>query len=53
MNSTHHRVILGDSRKMAKIADSSIHLIVTSLLYWQLKDYGDPRQIGYHDSYED
>ncbi len=52
-NTPPHRVILGDSRKMAKIADESIHLIVTSPPYWQLKDYGDPRQIGYHDSYED
>ena len=33
--------------------DSSVHLIVTSPPYWQLKDYGDQRQIGFHDSYED
>ena len=52
-NTLPHRVILGDSRQMAKIADESIHLIVTSPPYWQLNDYGDQRQIGYHDSYED
>ena len=37
---------------MDLIGDESVHLIVTSPPYWQLKDYGDRRQIGYHDSYE-
>ena len=48
-----HKIIIGDSRKMQEIADNSVHLIVTSPPYWQLKDYGDPRQIGFHDSYEE
>ncbi|HRI28263.1 MAG TPA: DNA methyltransferase, partial [Chitinophagales bacterium] len=30
----------------------SIHLIVTSPPYWQLKDYGTENQIGFHDNYE-
>ena len=47
-----HKIIIGDSRKMQEIADNSVHLVVTSPPYWQLKDYGDPRQIGFHDSYE-
>lgn len=50
---TFHRVIIGDSRKMEDLEDGSIELVVTSPPYWQLKDYGDPGQIGFHDSYED
>jgi len=38
---------------MADIADESIHLIVTSPPYWQLKDYGNGNQIGFDHSYED
>ena len=37
---------------MAELEDKSIHLAITSPPYWQLKDYGSDRQIGYHDSYE-
>ncbi|HOV99373.1 MAG TPA: DNA methyltransferase [Bacteroidota bacterium] len=37
---------------MTELSDSSIHLIITSPPYWQLKDYGSKEQIGYHDSYE-
>ncbi len=50
---THHKIIIGDSRRMAELADDSVHLIVTSPPYWQLKDYGDENQMGFHDSYED
>ncbi|BCB95268.1 methyltransferase [Dissulfurispira thermophila] len=46
-------IILGDSRKMKEIKDESVHLIVTSPPYWQLKDYGNGSQIGFNDSYED
>jgi len=49
---TRHRIIIGDCRQMAEVADQSIHLVVTSPPYWQLKDYGPTEQIGYHDSYE-
>jgi len=38
---------------MKEVADSSVHLIVTSPPYWQLKDYGTQNQIGFDDSYED
>lgn len=41
------KVIIGDSRNMAEVADASIGLIVTSPPYWHLKDYGVPGQIGY------
>ena len=50
--STHHKIITGDSRRMTALADESVHLVITSPPYWQLKDYGDRRQIGFHDSYE-
>lgn len=49
---THHKIIIGDSRWMAKLADNSVHLAITSPPYWQLKDYGSDNQIGFHDSYE-
>lgn len=49
---THHKIIFGDSREMSFIEDRSIHLIITSPPYWQLKDYGTEDQIGFHDSYE-
>lgn len=37
---TNHKIILGDSRNLSKIADKSVQLIITSPPYWQLKDYG-------------
>lgn len=49
---TWHKIILGDSRCMAEVPDESVHLVATSPPYWQLKDYGSPKQIGFHDSYE-
>lgn len=49
---THHLIVNGDSRQMAEVADRSVHLIVTSPPYWQLKDYGHQNQIGFHDTYE-
>ena len=49
---THHRIITGDSRRMAEVPGESVHLVVTSPPYWQLKDYGNGRQIGFDDSYE-
>lgn len=49
---TIHRLILGDSRNLSRIKDNSVHLIITSPPYWQLKDYGNEGQIGFHDSYE-
>jgi len=48
-----HKIVIGDSRRMAEIEDESVHLIVTSPPYWQLKDYGPKQQIGYNDSYQD
>lgn len=49
---TRHTLINGDSRNLSLIPDESVHLIVTSPPYWQLKDYGTENQIGFHDNYE-
>ena len=49
---TVHNIIIGDSRKMKELPAGSVHLIITSPPYWQLKDYGTDNQIGFHDSYE-
>jgi site-specific DNA-methyltransferase (adenine-specific) len=38
---------------MSELQDESVHLVVTSPPYWQLKDYGPENQIGYNDSYEE
>jgi DNA modification methylase len=50
---TQHKIIFGDSRQMTEISLESVHLIITSPPYWQLKDYGCPEQIGFDDTYED
>ncbi|MBI5598557.1 MAG: site-specific DNA-methyltransferase [Deltaproteobacteria bacterium] len=50
---TTHKIILGDSRRMKEVPDESVHLVVTSPPYWQLKDYGSGNQIGFNDTYED
>jgi site-specific DNA-methyltransferase (adenine-specific) len=52
MTKTQHTIINGDSRKMDKLQDKSVHLIITSPPYWQLKDYGSDNQIGFNDTYE-
>ena len=52
MQGTYHKVINGDSRQMSELKDESIHLVVTSPPYWQLKDYGTENQIGFNDDYE-
>ena len=50
---TKHKIVFGDSRQMQSVPDKSVHLIITSPPYWQLKDYGTDNQIGYNDSYEE
>ncbi|HOQ83745.1 DNA methyltransferase [Candidatus Syntrophosphaera thermopropionivorans] len=50
---TSHKIIIGDSRRMKELNDESVHLIVTSPPYWQLKDYGNHNQIGFNDTYEE
>ncbi|MFW9868299.1 MAG: DNA-methyltransferase [Candidatus Thorarchaeota archaeon] len=43
---TDHKVVIGDSKYMDQVPDSSVHLVVTSPPYWKLKDYGDEEGIG-------
>jgi len=43
-------IINGDSRKMNEVYDCSVDLIVTSPPYWNIKDYGSERQIGYNQT---
>ncbi|MBI4691078.1 MAG: thermonuclease family protein [Nitrospirae bacterium] len=38
---------------MSELKNESVHLIITSPPYWQLKDYGNGSQIGFNDTYED
>ncbi len=53
MIETQHRIIIGDSRNMSELENESVHLVITSPPYWQLKDYGTNNQIGFNDSYEE
>jgi len=53
MMKTTHKIIIGDSRWMNEVPSESIHLIITSPPYWQLKDYGNEKQIGFNDTYEE
>jgi len=50
---TWYKIIIGDSRWMKEIPDESVHLIITTPPYWQLKDYGNGQQIGFNDTYEE
>lgn len=50
---TNHTIYMADSRIMPEVSDESVHLVITSPPYWQLKDYEDVNQIGFYDTYED
>jgi len=50
---TSHRLYFKDSQEMKEVADKSVHLVVTSPPYWNIKDYGHPEQIGYGDDLEE
>jgi site-specific DNA-methyltransferase (adenine-specific) len=50
---TFHKIIIGDSRYLKEVPNESVHLIITSPPYWQLKDYGNSQQIGFDNNYED
>ena len=50
---THHVLHLGDARALEWIDDESVHLVVTSPPYFNLKKYNDhPDQLGDMDDYE-
>lgn len=52
---TTHHLHLGDARDLSWIADSSVHLVVTSPPYWTLKEYspGNRLQMGDIENYEE
>lgn len=49
----YHRLVLGDARQMPFLEAESVHLVVTSPPYWNLKQYNDhPEQLGHIQDYE-
>jgi len=53
MSHTYQRLINGDARDLSFLEDESVHLIVTSPPYWNLKRYNEnPSQLGHIDDYE-
>ncbi len=53
MVTTIHRLINGDARELAYLEDASVHLVVTSPPYWNLKQYNEnPDQLGHIQDYE-
>ncbi len=52
--STVHKLVKGDARDLSFIEDESVHLVLTSPPYWNLKKYKDnPDQLGHIDQYEE
>lgn len=53
MVKTTHKLINGDARDLSFIPDESVHLVVTSPPYWNLKKYNEnPDQMGHIQDYE-
>ncbi len=51
--STSHLLVQGDARNLSFIEDESVHLVLTSPPYWNLKQYREhPQQMGHIDQYE-
>jgi len=51
---TVHKLVNGDARDLSFIEDKSVHLVLTSPPYWNLKKYKDnPDQLGHIDQYEE
>ena len=48
---TNHKIIIGDAQNMTELSDESVHLVITSPPYWQIKDYGSQKQIGFNQTY--
>lgn len=50
---SYHRLINGDARNLSFLPNESIHLVVTSPPYWNLKRYNEnPNQLGHINDYE-
>jgi DNA modification methylase len=51
---TSHYLINGDARDLSFVKDASVHLVITSPPYWNLKRYNDgPAQMGHINNYEE
>lgn len=50
---TKHRIYFNDSQNMKEVKDEEVHLVITSPPYWNIKDYGNPKQIGYRDDLDE
>jgi DNA modification methylase len=51
---TRHEIICGDARRLTGVKSDSIHLVVTSPPYWNLKKYSDAQgQLGDMHDYQD
>ena len=52
-STTNHRLINGDARDLSFLPAKSVHLVVTSPPYWNLKRYNEhDDQLGHVDDYE-
>lgn len=50
---TQQTIYIGDSRNLSMIPDESVHLVLTSPPYWNLKKYNDHEsQLGHIDDYQ-
>jgi len=50
---TSHCLINGDARDLSFFDNESVHLVITSPPYWNLKQYNDnPAQLGHINNYE-
>ena len=47
------KIYFKDSRKMSEVMDESVNLIITSPPYFEYKDYGSKRQIGFGSTFEE
>ena len=53
MIKTTHKLINGDARDLSFIPEESVHLVITSPPYWNLKRYNEnPDQMGHIQDYE-
>jgi DNA modification methylase len=50
---TTHKIIIGNSKRMHEIDDNFIHLIITSPPYFNMRDYGISKQIGFGSSLDE
>lgn len=51
---TLHSILVGDSQELSAIRSDSVHLVLTSPPYWNLKEYNDhSQQLGHIDDYHE